>query len=516
MFVPPYGGLEFPYKDNLNWIIAKIKELMQSCTSLQEAWEKFQEEFKNELSETVTEILNSWIEDGTLASIILFNIVDVKSYGAKGDGFTDDSDAIQSCINENVGKIIYFPPENIFLAKNILVPENSVLNIEGEIRLYPQKQLQLLRITGNNIHIYGNGILNGNKEFQTKGVAIACIYIDETNIYDNILIDGLTIKNSLYWGANLKCTNSTIRNCTFIANDNMSFFAKSDNCIIENCIAKECGNDYALGFYYGCTNCILSKCIAYNNISPSLAPLAVVVDNVGQLLKCENILITDCISYDNTSPGIHVYGINNNSYIENITINNCIVYNNGNSDKPYNANLAVRFAENVKVTNCRIYDSAYGIYTHANCTIENCDIDSTTTPFTLDGITIVRNCHVSGKNNATLVSGENEFYNNCFNASVSGTIDGINHLHRFMGNKGIRSLIGKISDFKTPASGSYYKNNGPTDMQISVNNATNIIIFNTNIGAKSAVFNLAIGESFRIDYSDSTPIVVAAYSGNIL
>ena len=101
MFVPPYGGLEFPYKDNLNWIIAKIKELMQSCTSLQEAWEKFQEEFQGQLTDTVMKTLQGWLEDGTLYNMVLENssFVNVLGFGAKGDGETDDSDAFQSAID---------------------------------------------------------------------------------------------------------------------------------------------------------------------------------------------------------------------------------------------------------------------------------------------------------------------------------------------------------------------------------------------------------------------------------
>ena len=38
---------------------------------------------------------------------------DVKTFGARGDGITDDTTAIQSCINSvnsNGGGVVYFPP----------------------------------------------------------------------------------------------------------------------------------------------------------------------------------------------------------------------------------------------------------------------------------------------------------------------------------------------------------------------------------------------------------------------
>lgn len=142
MFVPPYGGLEFPYKDNLNWIIAKIKELMQSCTSLQEAWEKFQEEFQGQLSDTVMNILQGWLEDGTLETIISgilsdynYRIVNVQTYGAKGDGNTDDSEAFKNAIQamSGIGGIVYVPPtENGYLINSqVIISENVTLMGSG-------------------------------------------------------------------------------------------------------------------------------------------------------------------------------------------------------------------------------------------------------------------------------------------------------------------------------------------------------------------------------------------------
>ena len=78
--------------------------------------------------------LNKWMEDGTLEELInqtaLQNInkrldnnlsVSVKDFGAKGDGVTDDRQAIQNAINSLIGKggVIYFPvTESCYLLKS--------------------------------------------------------------------------------------------------------------------------------------------------------------------------------------------------------------------------------------------------------------------------------------------------------------------------------------------------------------------------------------------------------------
>ena len=70
MFMPPYGGLNFPYKTNLNWIIEQIKSLQATTGSLEQAWEEFQKNFDSELDQTVKDQLTEWLNDGTLENII--------------------------------------------------------------------------------------------------------------------------------------------------------------------------------------------------------------------------------------------------------------------------------------------------------------------------------------------------------------------------------------------------------------------------------------------------------------
>ena len=70
MFVPPYGGINFPYKTNLNWIVCQIIELKEKTGSLEQAWEEIQKKFDTELDQTVKDQLTQWLNDGTLAQMI--------------------------------------------------------------------------------------------------------------------------------------------------------------------------------------------------------------------------------------------------------------------------------------------------------------------------------------------------------------------------------------------------------------------------------------------------------------
>lgn len=58
MFMPPYGGVNYPYKTNLNWLIDKIKEL---DVTLDDNVSNYfnSDNFKKLLSETVTGIINN-------------------------------------------------------------------------------------------------------------------------------------------------------------------------------------------------------------------------------------------------------------------------------------------------------------------------------------------------------------------------------------------------------------------------------------------------------------------------
>lgn len=89
---------------------------------------------KNEFIERDEKIdsINTSIEE---IKILTDNIpINIKAYGAVGDGITDDTEAIQSAINDN--DVIYFPAGTYLLTSPILVWKNQMrIHCDGELKV---------------------------------------------------------------------------------------------------------------------------------------------------------------------------------------------------------------------------------------------------------------------------------------------------------------------------------------------------------------------------------------------
>lgn len=96
---------------------------------------------KQGLEKTTSDILKKWLDDGTLAKVINEQVfteiserlkdihVNVKHYGAKGDGETDDTQAIKKAMEVLKNGTLYFP-EGTYIIKDKLI-FNKSCTIEG-------------------------------------------------------------------------------------------------------------------------------------------------------------------------------------------------------------------------------------------------------------------------------------------------------------------------------------------------------------------------------------------------
>lgn len=74
---------------------------------------------------TQTGNIHQWL--GTTWKVLNESVINVKDYGAVGDGVTDDTAAIQSCLDSFTGKIIFLPTGVFITTKPLILPSQSIL-----------------------------------------------------------------------------------------------------------------------------------------------------------------------------------------------------------------------------------------------------------------------------------------------------------------------------------------------------------------------------------------------------
>lgn len=87
-----------------------------------------------------------------LYAISLDDIINVKEYGAKGDGITDDTEAIQFCIDTFPHRTIYFPAGNYLISQplNIKVGNEYTVDLflENSARIFTNTEIEELLSIG--------------------------------------------------------------------------------------------------------------------------------------------------------------------------------------------------------------------------------------------------------------------------------------------------------------------------------------------------------------------------------
>ena len=154
---------------------------------------------------------------------IIVNYANVKDYGAKGDGETDDSSAIQSCLNafSTSGGTIFFPTGTYLLKSAILFYSNQTLYFDKNAVLLQGASINnLLRTYSesswggyNGVHdcvIYG-GIFDGGS-YTTNNTLVG------TSHAKNIVFENCTFRNAYGTWHDLEINSSynvKVINCDF-------------------------------------------------------------------------------------------------------------------------------------------------------------------------------------------------------------------------------------------------------------------------------------------------------------
>lgn len=121
------------------------------------------------------------------------SIYNVKHFGAKGDGVTDDTAAIQAAINAaSAGTIVYAPPGTYMLSSTLNVGSSLTFELNGTLKPLNTGTAgnYLINITSGDVTFKGTGGIDGNSTLWNGIIAE-----NDSTVIENVVVDGLTFKN---------------------------------------------------------------------------------------------------------------------------------------------------------------------------------------------------------------------------------------------------------------------------------------------------------------------------------
>lgn len=271
------------------------------------------------------------------------SFVNVKEYGAVGDGTADDTIAIKNAIayikTKNGGEL-YFPVGTYLISSSLLLPSNITLRGENPettvIKIKPNptfngpnfggsqkiitNELAASSPFNSNIRLLNIGF-NGNGSLQGMGTNIAFGGVTNLSI-ENCHFFGFG--NATYYNQGLVIfggSNLYINNCQFFdcSGDGFAVAEGTVDANITNCLSRNNG-DYGLAVTNTCKNINIT-----NNIFKDNAILGLGID------ECDTVTISNNICNGNTQYGIRVVRFSPNFSFPHIhyTITDNIMIGNG-------------------------------------------------------------------------------------------------------------------------------------------------------------------------------------------
>lgn len=268
-----------------------------------------------------------------LAAVPVMATVDVLSFGAKGDGKTLCTNAIQAAIDHvgTQGGEVRFP-SGIYLTGTLILKDNVTLYLErgaillGSTRLedYPPTPSQYVshinRYTHSsliyaegvkNITIAGEGIIDGqgthtNFKADENDVLKSILrrpYIIRVISCDQVKVSGITLKNSPAWMQHYQnCTNILVDGITVFNHGNYN----NDGIDIDNC-----------------------KNVRIVNSNFDTDDDAICFKTTNATGKCENVVVSNCVIASNCNA--LKWGTETNGAFLNFTVNNCALWRSEHS-----------------------------------------------------------------------------------------------------------------------------------------------------------------------------------------
>lgn len=428
---------------------------------------------------TVKEKEDEIVDDVTIISLknnliakISCDEINIKQFGCKGDGQTDDSANLKIALNyaneNNINSI--FVPNGTYIL-NTQGSDQEIINLKSNQKLYGENN-SILKLSPNNTS-GTNAIISTSQSILNKNIEISNLIIDGnsgqisgsrnfSNIclwnVSNSKIENVTSLNSLYCGIMVRaletfkenCSNVIINNC-IVENSKYIGIQSSfiNNLIVSNNIVNNSG-DNAIDIYGNFENDTANT--SYNAIVSN--------NNIFDSLKCGIFIesIPYCNVYGNNMKkvrnGIQINRINSGA--NNLSITDNILKGDYSLDQQNYGKNGIVIANNcyfINLQNNFIED----FFTAINCdNVSNINISNNN----FKNIADIYLIYLSKKNNALIRSKitNNSYFNNDGTAPKKYMTQSYGsaspYPSRFLG---IMEFNYNLRDFSTIDSNLYYK-----------------------------------------------------------
>lgn len=346
----------------------KYNEIVEATNSLEEAMEKFTEWVSKNIEDSTIEQLNKWLEDGTFENLIneeifanlnneinelkknLFDFVNIKEFGAVGDGITNDTQALRDAFA--VSNKIFFPT-GTYLIKGTY--RELLFNVENKEDLYFIGDKAIISYETENSTLF-NFVNCKNLNFEGITFQSNAQYQEDSpswtydKIIEIVLCENVTIKRCA-------CNNCVI---AFDINDSTNIYIydnvftnyKVGSVMLQTILPTHDAWNTTIGMatYKGNTNVFIKNNIFQNGYEGlKIAYLA------------ENVLVSNNIFKDNPRDGVDITGWSFQKIVvdSNIFINDPIEIKTLHdfNESPPSKKL---YFDQISVTNNKLLDPSSG------------------------------------------------------------------------------------------------------------------------------------------------------------